>query len=182
MSQDSTCRGIPTEPSTRSGTGIRPAMIIQSTFYASEIWEISKQCCATEPNNDSGSEHGNKTPSSEKVHSRRSDQDAEAAYNLDETIVCPGSRAGLEPAGSKLFSTPGRSAGSQANGKGNIEKERPKYDGTDMPPLVGGRQLKRLALLAFAQHGGRARCTLDSFLCALKMVIEKEKRKRKGRE
>lgn len=182
MSQDSTCQGIPTESSTRSGTGIRPEMIIQSTFYASEIWEISKQCCVTEPKNDPGSEHGNKTPSSQEVHSRRSDQDAVAAHTFDETIVCAGPHADLEPAGSRLFSTPARSAGSQANGKGNQQKDRPKYDGTDMPPLVGGRQLRRLALLAFVQHGGRARCTLDSFLSALKMVIEKEKRKRKGWE
>lgn len=43
---------------------------------------------------------------------------------------------------------------------------------------IGGRQLRRLALLAFSQHIGNIDCSLDKFLEALEHVIDEEMEKR----
>lgn len=48
----------------------------------------------------------------------------------------------------------------------------------EIPPPIGGRQLRRLALLAFARQIDQSSCSLDEFLESLKCVITEEIEKR----
>lgn len=130
-----------------------------------EIWSIAEQCCSSVSISDIDNNYNNSTIRNEHESANGEESlDREMEMRRDSTDFTKQMRFG--------------------NGKYGVEATG-KKDGTrgarkktKMPPLIGGRQLRRLALLAFAQHENPAGCTLDDFLETLKAVIKNEKRKR----